>query len=85
MAFKYHTMQSFVKNTIQPHIVNVKDLLKSYIKTLADDLIKRLDDLRKEMEDKIKEEISLLKGEINEKFIDLTNKFNTQLSNLKLS
>ena len=56
MAFKYRTMQSFVKNTIQPHIVNVKDLLKSYIKTLSDDLTNKMNELREEMENKIKEE-----------------------------
>lgn len=57
MAFAYNTMQSFVKNTIQPHIVNVKDLLEASMQTLKIYLIEKMNDLESRLTNYINTEI----------------------------
>ena len=58
MAFAYTTMQSFVKNTIQPHIVNVKDLLEASMQTLKKYLTDRMNDLEERLTNYVNEAIS---------------------------
>ena len=45
MAFTYTTVHNFVKNVVQPHIVNVKDLLEASISDLKKYLIDKIEDL----------------------------------------
>lgn len=67
MAIQYKNVQTFVKNTIHPYIVNLRDLWKkdvAWLKALIDDLDARLtqnvaalnariDALRQELSDRI--------------------------------
>lgn len=53
MAFKYTTMQNFVKNVIQPPIRNILDLLESKMDTLKKYLIDKMDQLEKYLTDKM--------------------------------
>ena len=83
MAFAYTTMQSFVKNTIQPHIVNVKDLLESSMLTLKEYLIDRMDDLEKRLTDFVNTTVTNLRKELTDAMNALDQKLTDALANLQ--
>nr|DAQ55496.1 MAG TPA: Baseplate structural protein [Caudoviricetes sp.] len=83
MAFAYTTMQSFVKNTIQPHIVNVKDLLESSMLTLKEYLIDRMGDLEKRLTDFVNTTVTNLRKELTDAMNALDQKLTDALANLQ--
>ena len=83
MAFAYTTVHNFVKNVVQPHIVNVKDLLEASILDLKNYLIDRMDSLEKQLTDFVNTTVTNLRKELNDAMDALDKKLTDALQKLQ--
>lgn len=78
MTFKYRNMQRFVRCTIHPFIITLKEFFLSYLEDLRNDILNRLSALENKIASDISTQLVNMQNQINALREDLNNHKNNK-------